>query len=369
MTRAPDDHGPRLTARILGAMALVVVAGAGTLILVSLVVAPTVFYRHLEQAGVARDDVLAMHIDEGFATAILLSTFVGVAIAGGVAAAMAVLVSRRISGPVTVVAAATTRLANGDYAARVPSPRMGPELDELADAVNALAERLELTERTRIRLMSDLAHELRTPLASIDATVEAITDHVLPADEATLATLTDNSRRLSRLVEDLATVSRAEERAFHIDRRRADLADVARSAIDTAAARFSARGVALQGPLGPGPLVDIDPDRMVEVVGQLLDNALNATLEGGSVSVTAGRTGAVATLAVTDSGSGFAPDEREVIFQRFYRAAATRSPAGGSGIGLTIARSLVEAQGGTLIAMSAGPGTGATFTLALPSPS
>ena len=209
-------------------MALVVLAGAGTLLVVFLLVAPAVFYGHLAQAGVTADDVLSRHVDEGFATAILVSTLVGVVIASAVAATMATLVSRRISRPVAIAAATTTRLASGDYSARVPSPRMGPELDDLADAVNALAERLEASERTRIRLMSDLAHELRTPLASIDATVEAITDHVLPADEATLATLTDNSRRLSRLVEDLATVSRAEERAFRIDRRRADLADVAR---------------------------------------------------------------------------------------------------------------------------------------------
>jgi signal transduction histidine kinase len=347
-------------------MALVVLAGAGTLIVVSLLLAPAIFYNHLNQAGVTADAVLAMHVDEGFATAIFVSTLVGVGIAAAVAAGMASLISRRISKPVSIAAAATTQLANGDFSARVPSPHMGPELDSLADAVNSLAERLEATEGIRIRLMADLAHELRTPLAAIDATVEAIADGVLPADEHTLATLTGNSRRLSRLVEDLAAVSRAEERAFHLSLRHTDLGEVARNATANAEARFAAKGVLLLVPDEDGPIVDVDPDRMIEVVGQLLDNALNASREGGTVSLVTAQAGAVATLEVSDAGSGFAPDQRELIFRRFYRSAGSRSPAGGSGIGLTIARSLVEAQGGTLTATSAGPGTGATFTVALP---
>ena len=126
MSGRGDHGGPHLRTRILGAMALVVLAGAGTLIVVSLLLAPAIFYNHLEQAGVARDDVLAMHVDEGFATAIVVSTLVGVAIAALVAAAMATLVSRRISRPVAIAAAATTQLASGDYSARVPTPRHGP---------------------------------------------------------------------------------------------------------------------------------------------------------------------------------------------------------------------------------------------------
>jgi two-component system sensor histidine kinase BaeS len=366
MSRQRGDHGPRLTTRILGAMVLVVVAGAGTLIVVSLLLAPAIFYSHLNQAGVKPDDVLSMHIDEGFATAILVSTLVGVVIASVVAAAMATLVSRRISQPVAVAAAATTLLANGDYSARVPSPRMGPELDALADGVNSLAERLESTESTRIRLMSDLAHELRTPLAAIDATVEAITDQVLPADEQTLATLTDNAKRLSRLVDDLASVSRAEERSFRLDLARVDLASLGRQAVDNAAARFASSGVALSGPTGAGPVVIVDPDRVVEIIGQLLDNALRACVAGSSVAVATTTAGSRARLTVTDDGSGFIPADAELLFQRFYREVARRSPDVGSGIGLTIARTLAEAHAGSLTASSMGPDRGAVFTLELP---
>jgi signal transduction histidine kinase len=347
-------------------MALVVLAGAGTLIVVSLLLAPAIFYNHLEQAGVARDDVLAMHVDEGFATAIVVSTLVGVAIAALVAAAMATLVARRISRPVAIAADATTQLANGDYSARVPSPHMGPELDSLADGVNALAERLEASEGMRIRLMSDLAHELRTPLAAIDATVEAITDGVLPADERALASLTENSQRLSRLVEDLASVSRAEERSFRLTLVEVDLCELARRAIATSTVLAANEGVHVAGPTGSGPPVRVDPDRILEVIGQLLENAIHACSAGDSITIGVTARDSFAVLTVVDSGVGFEPADADRLFLRFFRASPTRSADGGSGIGLTIAASIVTAHRGTLKAMSPGPGRGATLTMELP---
>ena len=238
--------------------------------------------------------------------------------------------------------------------------------------MNSLAERLESAETARIRLMSDLAHELRTPLAAIDATVEAITDHVLPTDEQTLATLTDNAKRLSRLVDDLASVSRAQECSFRLDLARVDLASLGRQAIDNAAARFASSGVALSGPTGAGPVVIVDPDRVVEIIGQLLDNALRACVAGSSVAVATTTAGSRARLTVTDDKSGFIPADAELLFQRFYREAPRRSPDVGSGIGigigigLTIAHSLAEAHAGSLTASGLGAHWGAVFTLELP---
>lgn len=370
MRRSPNartDRGPRLTVRVFGAMGLVVLAGAGTLILVSLLVAPAVFHQHLHQAGVTQSSDVERHVEEGFATATLVSTGLGVLAASAVAAAMALLVARRISRPVTVASRTATQLAGGDYSARVTSPSMGPELADLADSVNALAERLESSERIRIRLMSDLAHELRTPLASIDATVEAIADNVLPADAQTLATLTRSSQRLGRLIDDLAAVSRAEEGAFRLNVRPIDLAAVTRDAAAAAAARFAAAGVALHGP-GTAPVAVVgDPDRIGEVVGQLLDNALHHTNPGDVVSIQVTQRAESAELTVSDNGGGFEPTDDELIFQRFYRADPARVDGSGSGIGLTIARTLIEAHHGTLRASSPGPGRGATFTLLLPS--
>jgi two-component system, OmpR family, sensor histidine kinase BaeS len=276
------------------------------------------------------------------------------------------LVARRLTEPIALTADATGRLAAGDYTARVEQPRMGPELAALTESVNALAQRLEDTERSRIQLMADLAHELRTPVASIEATVEAIADRVLPADDQTLATLSDQSRRLSRLIDDLASVSRAEERSFRLTTTTVNAVDVARAAAASAAARFAQSGVALHVPEAPPLNVLADPDRLSEVLDELLANSLHHCKEGDGVTVTVAALGRMAALTVTDTGSGFDPNDAEHLFQRFYRADPDHGNPTGSGIGLTVARALIEAQHGTLTAHSPGPGTGATFTITLP---
>lgn len=362
-TAAGRSAGPGLGLRVFAAMGLVVLAGAGTLIIVALQVAPTVFYSHLQEAGVAPDPAVAVHIQEGFTTAILTSIAAGIAASVGVAAAVALLVAGRVNAPVAAAADVTKRLALGDYTARVTAARMGPELTGLADSVNALAERLEHTEASRLRLVTDLGHELRTPLASIDATVEAVADGLLPADAETLATLTSQSRRLARLVDDLAAVSRADEHAFRIDPRPVDGTAIARQAAAAVAARFSADGVELQPPTGPAHTVTADPDRLAEVIGQLLDNAVHHCQDGDKVVVRVTEQHQCVVLTVTDTGCGFDPEDAERLFERFYRGTAAGA---GNGIGLTIARALTEAQGGTLTATSRGPGHGATFTITLP---
>lgn len=370
MTIKPDAGtvaaGPRLASRVFWAMVLVVLAGAGTLIAVSVMLAPTVFHRHLDQAGVRTQSNVTAHVEEAFAVAALASTGAGVLAALAVAAAGSALVARRLTGPIAKTAHAAGLLAAGDFAARVEQPRMGPEMAGLADSVNALAERLEETERSRIQLMTDLAHELRTPVASIEATVEAITDHVLPADDQTLATLTDQAQRLSRLIDDLALVSRAEERSFHLTINTVNAADLLRAAAQAAAAGFARGGVQLH--VADGPAVDVraDADRVGEALDQLLANSLHHCQSGDTVTLAVTRQGRFAELAVTDTGSGFDPQDAERLFQRFYRSDPTSGNPTGSGIGLTVARALIRAQGGDLTARSPGTGSGATFTISLP---
>ena len=362
----PRGAGPRLATRVFWAMVLVVLAGAGTLLVVSLLLAPTVFHWHLDQAGVLADSDVSDHVEEAFAVAALISTGVGVLAALAVAAAGSLVVARRLTDPIAMTASTTGRLAAGDYAARVEQPRMGPELAALTESVNALAQRLEDTERSRIQLIADLAHELRTPTASIQATVEAIADRVLPADDETLATLSDQSQRLSRLIDDLASVSRAEERAFRLTLTTIDAVEAARAAATAAAARFARAGVTLHAPEGPPLNVLADPDRLGEVLDELLANSLHHCRDGDDVTITAARRGATADITVTDTGSGFDPNEAERLFQRFYRADPARGNPTGSGIGLTVARALIEAQHGTLTAGSPGNGAGAHFTISLP---
>lgn len=362
----PTGAGPRLATRVFWAMVLVVLAGAGTLLIVSLLLAPTVFHWHLDQAGVLADSDVSDHVEEAFAVATLASTTVGVLAALGVAAAGSLLVARRLTDPIALTANTTRRLAAGDYTARVEQSQMGPELAELAESVNLLAQRLEATERSRIQLIADLAHELRTPTASIEATVEAIADRVLPADDETLATLSDQSQRLSRLIDDLASVSRAEERAFRLTLTTFDAVEAARAAATAAAARYARAGVTLHVPEGPPLNVLADPNRLGEVLDELLANSLHHCQDGDEVTIQAVRRGAIADITVIDTGSGFDPKEAERLFQRFYRADPARGNRAGSGIGLTVARALIEAQRGTLIAGSPGNGAGAHVTISLP---
>lgn len=362
----PASPGPRLGVRVFAAMGLVVIAGAVTMILVSLLIAPAVFRWHLNTVGIQQTPEAAQHVQDGFALATLVATGVGVLAALAVAAGVAWFVARRISQPITEVVQATTRLAAGDYSARVEPQRLGPELADLTESVNTLAGRLESTEQTRIRLMADLAHELRTPVAAIEATVEAIADGVLPADSETLDTLTGQAHRLTRLTDDLEAVSRAEEHSFRLTPTTLDLNQVARVSAAAAAAQYRRAGVALHAPTGTGGRVIADHDRLSEVLDQLLANALHHCRPRDDVAIITRPHPSTIELSVTDTGAGFDPAEAERLFQRFYRADPARTHQAGSGIGLTIARALIEAQAGTLTAHSPGPGAGATFTIHLP---
>ncbi len=361
--------GPNLRVRVFGVMGLVVLAGAGTLLLVALLAAPALFYRALTAAGVDQNTELAARVHQAFATATLVSIAAGVGAATLVAATMSILVARRITRPISEAAKAAGRLAAGDYSARATSSRMGPELATLTSSVNTLAQRLEASEHARQQLMADLAHELRTPLTSIDATVEAIADGILPADQETLRTLTDQARRLDRLINDLNAVSRADEHAFRLSTRRADIPDIVHQAVSQAHAQYVSRGVTLETPHVAPATAIVDPDRITEVLEQLLDNSLTSCVDGDSVTVSCVANPNDVQITVSDTGRGFDPEDAERLFQRFFRGHPTPPGRGsGHGIGLTIARTLIEAQNGTLTATSSGPGRGASFTITVPRP-
>lgn len=372
-----------LGGRLFAAMALVVLTGAGTLLAVSLLVAPAVFMEHLSRAGAPNlTPAVTTHVDRAFTQATLISLGTGTLTAVVAAGLVTWLVARRIATPVSDLALVTGRLANGVYEARAAAPRLGPEFAALSSSINALATQLSTSEDTRRRLLSDLGHQLRTPVASLEATVEAIGDHVLPMDEATLTTLTDQVGQLHRLVADIESVSRAEERQLALDPQPAALADLAQRAVAVMLPQFRAAGVELEiQPGGQRPTVVVDADRIVEALLNVLDNALRHTPGGGQVVVRLDGPipdpdeprRVLATLVVADDGEGFGPEQAPLLFRRFYRAGAPtsgRAAAGpgrhGSGIGLTIARGIVEAHHGTISARSDGPGRGATFTITLP---
>jgi len=370
-SRAPRPGLPALGLawRLFAAMGLVVLAGAGTMLVAVLLVAEPAFHTHLSQVQPPMSDQAHAHVDEAFADAVFIALAVGVVIALVAALVVTWLVARRLAAPVAEAAEAAYRIADGDFETRLRQPGLGPELDRLTAAFNTMARRLATTEQTRRRLLTDLAHELRTPLASMQATIEAVNDGILPSDQTTLETLTEQSQRLHRLVGDLSAVSRAEERQLNLRPVMASIHDLASAAAAAARPRFDAKGINLTADEGPtvDSLVLVDPDRLAEALGALLDNALRHTAKGGTVIITTTRHDNRCRIAVTDTGDGFDPDVAAQLFERFYRGDSSRTVSGaGSGIGLTIAKAIIEAHHGQLRAHSDGPGKGATFEVILP---
>jgi two-component system sensor histidine kinase BaeS len=355
-----------LAAKLLAAQLAVIIAGSASLTLVALLLGPTLYHRHIRDALGYVPPTVLHHLDQAFGQSLALSLGFGIAAATATAAAVSWLISTRIVRPVYALAGAARRVSRGDLNARV-TVTGDDELTVLAHAFNEMAGSLASAEERRRRLLSDVAHELRTPLATIDAYLEGLADGIVEAAPETWQLLRTETARLGRLSEDIARVSRAEERQLDLRPEPAQPRELLHAAIAAAAPAFEAKGVSLTlSPNGDSPNVEVDRDRIAEVLMNLLENALRHTSPGGHVTLSTRRDGDSALLTVTDTGEGLQPDQLEHIFERFYRADASRSrELGGSGIGLTIARALAEAHGGSLWAESEGPGKGARFHLRL----
>jgi signal transduction histidine kinase len=280
----------------------------------------------------------------------------GLGVAGLV---FALLALRRVSVPVGGWLEAATRVEAGNYATRVPE--QGPrELRRLARAFNAMTARLEADDAQRRRLLADVTHELRTPLTVIQGQLEGILDGVYPADAAHIAPVMDETRVLSRLIDDLRTLSLAESGALKLNREPTDLGVLAGETVAAFRRQAETAGVRLEVRVDDLPLVEVDPVRIREVLSNLLANALRYTPAGGTVAVQGSADARAITLAVSDTGAGIAPEALPSIFDRFYRTGDSR----GTGLGLAIAKNLVEAHGGAISATSAlGKGTTVRFRL------
>lgn len=359
-----------LAARFLAAQLLVVGAGAMTFAIVALAIGPALFRDHVRQALGAVSPVLARHLDEAFAAGAGIAIGVGTGAAIITAAGVSLIVARRLSQSIESVAAAAAIVAAGDYTARVPSAGLGPEIDALAGSFNAMASQLEATEATRRRLLADAAHELRTPLATLDAFIEGLADGIRAPATETWDVMAAQTLRLRRLADDISLVSRAEEHQLTLDRRPVNIGQVAATAVSAARPSYDAKGVKLTSDIPADlPAPAADRGRIAQVLAELLSNALRHTPPGGEVTVTvrARSSGPEVQITVTDSGEGLAAEHLPNIFERFYRADPARDRAhGGAGIGLAIARALITAHGGTITASSGGQGLGARFTITLP---
>jgi signal transduction histidine kinase len=356
---------------------VIMLVGIVVLVWAARLAVPTAYSRHMAamvrmMGGLGR--TLGAELFANFLQAVTEALILAVLAELAVVIVASLFFSRRIVHPVQEMMVASQRIADGHYDERVgvPGSESGPEdMDELgllAASFNQMAARLERTETMRRELIGDVAHEMRTPLSSIKGYMEGLVDGVLPADQATFQLVHREADRLERLVYDLQELSRVEAGAYELDLHAVPVAHLFQAAMDRLGRQFEDKGVGLALDLPDSlPPVRADEDRIGQVLLNLVGNALQYTPAGGQVTLRAHRAGSVVRLAVTDTGIGIPAEDLPHVFERFYRVDKSRSRVGGgSGIGLTIARHLVEAHGGEIHAGSEGRGRGSTFTFTLP---
>src|SRR5580692_4938367 len=288
--------------------------------------------------------------DHALRTALLRAIFGAAGLAALLALLTGLAMARRITRPVERIIEVTRRMASGQRAVRV-GPITGPgEVRELAAAFDQMADTMDRQEQLRRDLVADVAHELRTPVAVLQAGHEALLDGVTEPTPAELTSLRDEVLRLARMVGDLQDLAAADAAALHLDLQPCDLASLAAAAADSLARRFEAAGITVDRQLAPAPIL-ADPRWLHQVITNLLSNALKFTPPGGHVTVGTGQAGPDAVLRVTDTGPGIPADELPHIFDRFWRGLGA-ARISGSGIGLTVAAELTRAHGGRLTASS-----------------
>jgi signal transduction histidine kinase len=266
---------------------------------------------------------------------------------------------RRTAAPIADVMTAADRVADGDYSVRVDT-RANGEVGRLVESFNAMTTRLEVNETQRRNLFADVAHELRTPLSVIRGNAEGMLDEVYPRDDTHLETILNATVVMSRLLDDLRTLSLTDTGALRLHKERTDVAELLADIRSAFAPRAAEAGIAFMLDAQPVPALDVDPVRVRQVIENLLDNALRHTPCGGSIRIEVRPEGRAALFRVADTGKGISPEALPHIFDRFWKSA----DSGGSGLGLAIARGLVEAHGGQIRADSVpGQGTVVSFTL------
>lgn len=358
-----------LTTRLLIGQILVLLAGVVTAGVIAATVGPPIFHDHLMRAGLSHGPTQLAHIEMAYRDASLISVGVGLAVAIVAATGVTWIFTRRLRRPLALVTAGAREIARGHYATRIPDVASGTELDEVAAGFNAMAARLEDIENTRRRMLADLAHELRTPIATLVAYHDGLHDGIATLDDDTHTVLAAQTGRLTRLADDIDEVTAAEEGRLDLRPDTVAVADVVWAMHNEMRERYKGKGVNLviDTDHAAGLRVTADRRRIAQALANVLTNALRHTPAGGTVIITAARTGGDAAITVADNGDGIDAGQLPRIFERFYRGDAARTHGqSGSGIGLTITKAIIDAHGGSITATSAGAGLGATVAITLP---
>jgi len=352
---------------------LVILVGVVVLAVSVSLVLPGAFDRHMMgMSGMMGSDHGMDSLFQGFRSGVYDALLLSALAASVAAIAVGLFITRQIVAPIRALSQASRRIAAGSYTERVDLAGENQsdmdELGQLAQDFNRMAENLEHTEALRRQLIGDVSHELRTPLTAIIGSMEALIDGVLPAEPETFEHIYQEADRLERLVNDLQELSRVEAGTYKLDLQPLLLADLLKTVTIRLDRQFAEKGVRLAIDL-PTDLLEVqaDADRLSQVLFNLVGNALQYTPAGGQVTVAARRQGGEVQVSVQDTGIGIAAEHLPHVFDRFYRADRSRARvSGGSGIGLTIAKHLVEAHGGCIWAESPGEGSGSTFAFTLP---
>lgn len=358
-----------LASRLLGAQLIVILVAGISLVMALVLIAPGLFTEHLRRTGEDTPEV-ELHAREAFESSMSIALVLSAVVAVSTAVLLSFLLSRRVARPIAELSESAERIAAGDYDVPVPSSTFSLEISTLADSFRGMAEQLRRTDQVRGQLLADLAHELRTPLATLEAHVDGMQDGVVATSDESFDVMRAQISRLGRLATDIRQAAEAQEHALGLQLGPVSMDAELTTAVSSATARYRADGVELAWSSDPrcGRVV-VDPDRIQQVLGNLLDNALRHTPSGGRVQVTCQpRRGGGVVVEVSDSGEGIPPDQLDAVFDRFHRGDPARGGArgSGSGLGLTIARAIVVDHGGTLTAHSDGPGRGTTVRMTLP---
>jgi histidine kinase len=367
----------RLGAKLFLANLGVILVGVIILAITIQITIPAAFNRHMGmmEESTMMGNGMGMGQWQGYGRTLFenfrASMFESLAYAVTASVIVALLVSwflsRRIVAPVRNLTDASLNIANGNYAERVQVSG-SDEIAKLATRFNHMASQLEQVESMRRQLIGDVTHELRTPLTSIKGYMEGLVDGVLPSNRETFDQIHREADRLSRLVDDLQELSRVEAKAYSLDLRPVPVSNLIQTTMKRLAPQATVKRITLRSNL-PADLPPLlaDEDRITQVMVNLAANAIQYTPEGGDVTISAARHVNEVHISVTDTGIGIPQEHLANIFTRFYRVDKSRSrnAGGGSGIGLTIARHIVEAHGGRIWAESAGEGQGSVFMFSL----